>query len=215
MTYSDRKKIIEKIEKIRGTKVITYVVSTRPKINTMIEPSDLRVFFDHLNNGYFINKDIDLFIISNGGVSTVAWALVNLIREHSKKFSVLIPYNAFSCATSIAMGADDIIMTKLGTLGPVDPTVLNPFNPIIQNQIVGISVEDMAGYLNLFKEKFGIKDDNNLTKAFEKLATDIKPPALGNAYRNYIKCRDDAGKLLALHLDPEISFHRKKYYRKD
>ena len=203
MSYSERKKIIEKIEKIRGTKVFTYVISTRPKINTMIEPLDLRVVFDHLNDSSFQNQNIDIFLYSNGGVSTVAWALTNLIRENTKKFSVLVPYNAFSCATSIAIGADEIVMTKMGTLGPIDPTVTNPFNPIIENQLVGISVEDMAGYLNLFQDKFGIKEADNLTKAFEKLATDVRPLALGNAYRNYIKCRDDANKLLTLHLDPE------------
>ena len=203
MSYINRKKIIDKIEKIRGTKVLTYVISTRPQINTMVEPADLRVIFDHLNDESFQNQNIDLFIYSNGGVSTVAWALANLIRENTDKFSVLIPYNAFSCATSIAIGADEIVMTKMGSLGPIDPTVTNHFNPIIENQRVGISVEDMAGYLSLFQDKFEIKEADNLTKAFEILATDIRPLALGNAYRHYIKCRDDAKKLLTLHLDQE------------
>ena len=126
-----------------------------------------------------------------------------MIRSFATKFSILVPYNAFSCATSIALGADEIIMCKMGTLGPIDPTVSNEFNPVVNNRLVGISVEDMGGYLSLLKEKFGITDTDNLTKAFEMLAQDIRPLALGNAYRHYIKCRDDARKLLSLHLNPE------------
>lgn len=203
MTYEDRKKIIEEIEEIRKTKVLVYVTSTKPNIKSMIEPRDLRFFYDHLNDESFSGKDIDLFLYSNGGVSTVAWALTNLIRSFTKKFSVLVPYNAFSCATAIALGADEIVMSKMGTLGPIDPTVSNQFNPVINNTQVGISVEDMGGYISLLKEKFGISDTDNLTKAFSKLAGDIRPLALGNAYRHYVKCREDAKKLLSLHFDPE------------
>lgn len=197
MAYTERKEIIRKIEKLRDSKVVTYVISTRQNINTMIEPSDIRVLFDHLQK----NKKIDLFIYSNGGVSSVAWPLINLIREYTKDFSVLVPYNAFSCATSISIGADQIVMGKVGTLGPIDPKVFNEFNPIINNQPVGISVEDIAGFFGLIRDKFGIKKQQLLSKHFEQLSSDVRPLALGNAYRHYIKARDDAKKILSLHMD--------------
>lgn len=201
MSYQNRKEIIEKIEKIRGTKVITYVLSTRQNIRTMIEAPDLRQFFDHLKHGDVNGKKIDLFIYSNGGDSTVGWSLPNLIREYTDDFSVIIPFRAFSCATSISIGANRIIMTKMGTLGPIDPTVMNEFNPIINGQRAGISVEDVNGYVALVKEKFGIRRQKELAQLFDKLPTDVKPLALGNVYRHYQKSRDDARKLLSLHLD--------------
>lgn len=210
MSYNDRKDIIKRIEEIRNSKVITYVVSTRPNIKTMIQKGDLRIIFDHLNSEDVKDKNIDLFLYSNGGESIVAWPLCNLIREHSKKFSVLIPSNAFSCATSIALGADEIVMNKMGSLGPIDPTVSNLFNPIVNNQIVGISVEDVAGYKELASKKFGIKDSKNLTEILKVLAKDIRPLALGNAYRNYVKARDDAKKLLKLHMSFKDYFKIKK-----
>lgn len=196
MGYIQRKEIIEKIERIRGSKVVTYVISTRPSIRTMIEHQDVRIIFNHLKK----TSKLDLIIYSNGGVSTVAWPLVSLIKEFTNNFSVLVPFNAFSCATSIALGADEIIMGKMGTLGPIDPTVANQFNPIINNQLVGISVEDVAGFLDLIKEKFKIKRTKFVSKHFEQLAADIKPLALGNAYRHYIKAREDARKILELHM---------------
>lgn len=197
MPHAQRLEIIKKIEALRGSKVITYTVSTRDNINTMIDLRDIRIILDHLKK----SEKIDLFIYSNGGVSSVAWPLVNLIRGYAKEFSVLVPYNAFSCATSISLGADSIIMGKMGILGPVDPTVSNDFNPRINNQVIGISVEDVAGFLDLIKEKFRIKSQKYISKHFEQLTGDIRPLALGNAYRHYIKARDDAEKMLKLHMD--------------
>jgi len=94
-------------------------------------------------------------------------------------------------------------MHKAGILGPVDPSVANPFNPVINNRLTPISVEDVGGYLSLIQEKFDIKDQVNVTKGFEKLADEINPLALGNVYRHYLKSRDDIRKLLELHLDPK------------
>ena len=201
MSETKRIELINKIEEIRETKVITYITSDRPRIRNMMEESDIREFYQHIKKMGKSNK-IDLYLYSRGGVSTIAWALANLIREHYKDFSVLIPFRAFSCATSLAVGANRIIMHKAGFLGPVDPTVVSPFNPIIKNNLTPISVEDVGSYLSLIKDKFDIKDQINVTKGFEKLASEINPLALGNAYRHYLKSRDDIRKLLELHLDP-------------
>jgi len=202
MGYTERKQIIEKIERIRGSKVITYVVTTRPFLNTGMEIRDLREFYKHLEQ--FRDKktkQIDLLIYSPGGETIVGWALVNLIREFSEKFAVLVPYNAFSCATVVSIGADEIIMGKMGSLGPIDPQVINPFNPEKQNQPIPISVEDIGGFISLLRDKFEMRDEKLLAKLSERLATDIRPLALGYAYRQYIKARDDARKLLELHMD--------------
>lgn len=204
MGVAERKSIIEQIERLRNSKVITYVITSRPAINTMIQTADLREIYRHFEGDLNKKYDkIDLFIYSLGGESTTGWALVNLIREFTDDFSVLVPYHAFSCATSIALGANEIVMGKMGTLGPVDPKVSNEFNPKdSQGKSIQISVEDVSAYFSLLEDKVGINDEKSLAQLSETLATDIKPLALGNAYRHYLKARDDARKLLELHLDP-------------
>jgi hypothetical protein len=203
MGYAERKQIIEKIERLRGSKIITYAVTTRPFLNTGMEARDLREFYKHLEQFRDEKTEIiDLFIYSPGGETIVGWALVNLIREFSKKFGILVPYNAFSCATVVSIGADEIIMGKMGSLGPIDPQVINPFNPEKQNQPIPISVEDIGGFISLLRDKFEMRDEKLLAKLSERLATDIRPLALGYAYRQYIKAREDARKLLELHMDP-------------
>lgn len=62
------------------------------------------------------NKNIDLLIESNGGDGLAAWRLMSLLRGRFEKVSVLIPHSAYSAATMLALGGDEIIMGKYGTL---------------------------------------------------------------------------------------------------
>ncbi|HOI69959.1 MAG TPA: hypothetical protein PLN41_09455 [Methanothrix sp.] len=202
MGREERQKLISEIETLRCSKVITYMITTKPGVPSQIDTVDLREMYDHLLKIGKAEK-IDLVIYSLGGTATVAWALSNLIREFTEKFTVLVPSFAFSCATAIALGANNIIMGKMGTLGPVDPSVSNAFNPIIKNQKEPISVEDIGGYISLLRDKIDLRDEKNFTEVFSRLCVEVHPLALGNAYRHYIKARDDTRKLLELHMDPK------------
>ena len=192
---NERQQIIKEIEDLRGSRVITYITSDRPGITSMIDPKDLREIFDHLKD---IPEDtkIDLYIYSRGGNSVAAWALVNLIREHTKDFNVLVPYRAHSCATAIAIGSSEIVMGRMGELGPIDPTL----SAIVDNKKVDVSTEDLSSYITFLKEKFSIKRQKYTIQAFGQLAENVKPLLLGRAYRSYLKARDDSTKLLSLHL---------------
>jgi len=44
-------------------------------------------------------------------------------------FNVIIPFKALSCATLMALGADNILMTKMGQLSPIDPSIDSPLAP--------------------------------------------------------------------------------------
>lgn len=191
-----RQELIRKIETIRKSRVITYITSDRPGIFSMIDPADIREIFDHLQ-GIPEDSKIDLFIYSRGGKTITAWALVNLIREHTKDFNVLVPYKAHSCATAIAIGSNQVVMGRMAELGPVDPTL----TAIVDNKQMEISTEDLSSYVTFVKEKFGIKREQQTIKAFNQLAENVKPLLLGRAYRSYLKARDDATRLLRLHLD--------------
>ena len=154
---------------------------------------------------------IDLFLYSNGGDGTVPWRLVTLLREKASRFSVLVPFRAFSAATLTALGADSVVMHPMGILGPTDATVTNPFNPpdpMNPNQRIGISVEDVTAYLALVREDAGIRHDDEVVLAFNKLAEQVHPLALGHVKRSLSQSRLMAKKLLSLHMDPRKDEHR-------
>lgn len=188
MSREERKALIRKIEEKRKSKVITYVTSDRDNLQVHIMPDIVSIMHDHVIELSEAEKSkIDLFIYSRGGASDVPWTLVSMFREYCQKgsFSVLVPYRAHSAATVISLGADEIVMTKKGELGPIDATISNgPYNPTDGNTLnrLPVSVEDVTGYFALL-DRFGCERPDEKMKGFEQLTQKIHPLALGAVSR--------------------------------
>lgn len=205
--------LIQELEEARGSKVISFITSTRGGLDFPIAMDSIRKVFEHIKAfGSRRNKpQIDLFIHSNGGDGIVPWKLVTLIRDYCSQFSVIVPHRAFSAATLISLGADEIVMHPMGMLGPTDPTVTNPFNPqnpTNPNQLLGISVEDVSAYIKLVKDDFGITHEDELIQAVNILAQKVHPLALGNVKRFHSQSRMLAKKLLELHMKDGADDHK-------
>ncbi len=204
----DRKQLIQQLEQVRNSRVITYLTSDRQgPVNAQVAMDVIPVIGKQLQT---IGKtdNIDLLLYSTGGNTMVPWRLVSMIREYCNKFSVLIPYKAHSAATMIALGADEVVMSSLSELSPIDPSTANVFNPTDaqnpQNKIP-ISVEDVMAYFDLAKNKFGIKNDEELSRIFNKFVESnpqIHPLALGNVNRMHNLIRRLAESLLKSHQSP-------------
>jgi len=198
--------LIEKIQKIRGSKVITYLTSDRQgPPSARIAMDIVPIISSHLRQIGKVPR-IDLFLYSSGGDTMVPWRIVSMIREYCDEFCVLIPYKAHSAATMISLGADKILMSDLSELSPIDPSTSNVFNPEDPNHNkIPISVEDVMAYFDLAKNKFGIKDEEELAKIFTKFVDSnpqIHPLALGNVNRIHNLIRLLARRLLKSHKKP-------------
>jgi ClpP class serine protease len=201
----DKKQLIQQIESARKSRVIAYLTSDRQgPFNARIAPDIIPPISKQLQS---IGKvqNIDLFLYSAGGDTMVPWRLVSMIREYCDKFSVLVPYKAHSAATMIALGADEIVMSNLSELSPIDPSTANVFNPVDPanpQARIPISVEDVMAYFDLAKNKFGIKSDEDLSRVFTKFVEanpQIHPLALGNVNRIHNLIRMLAKRLLKSH----------------
>jgi hypothetical protein len=152
---------------------------------------------------------LDIFLCSNGGSGTVPWRMISLFREYARKVCVLLPYRAYSAATMLSIGADEIVMHPFAEMGPIDPTVSNDFNPVdpTQNRRLGISVEDVKAYISFIKTTVGIQHEDELVKAIEILAQKVHPLALGNVERFLSQSRMIAKKIMRTHMD-DLSSHK-------
>jgi len=114
-----RKELLERLEKIRGSKVIVYFSYT---------PLDDRILVPLYRELANIGKTdkIDLFLHSYGGAVDTPYKVVMLIREFCKNFSVIVPFSAKSAASMIVLGADEVVMGPISELGPIDPLVKHP-----------------------------------------------------------------------------------------
>jgi hypothetical protein len=99
-------------------------------------------------------------------------------------------------------------MTDLSELSPIDPSTANIFNPqdpLNPQNKIPISVEDVMAYFDLAKNKFGIKNDEDLAKIFIQFIESnpqIHPLALGNVNRIHNLIRILAKRLLKSHKSP-------------
>ena len=209
---SNRIEAIQNIEKARKSKVICYLTGDRQQFPTNIGEDVIPILFRHLEL-IGKQKNIDLFLYTRGGDMVVPISIVKLIRNYCDKFSILVPYRCHSAGTLICLGADEIVMTKLAELTPVDPTSNNhPFNPIgpnpanlMQQMMLPISVEDVRSYLDFAKEKLDAQDHqivdlySKMTSHAYQNGTHLHPLALGNVYRVQKMIKIITRKLLELH----------------
>jgi hypothetical protein len=212
----DKKSLIQQIEGLRKSRVITYLTSDRQGPPNARIATDIVPIISKQLRAIGKTQNIDLFLYSSGGDTMVPWRLVSMIREYCDKFSVLVPYKAHSAATMISLGADEIVMSDLSELSPIDPSTANVFNPsdpqTPQNKIP-ISVEDVMAYFDLAKNKFGIKSDVELAKIFNKFTESnpqIHPLALGNVNRIHNLIRLLAKQLLKSHKSPMSEIEMEK-----
>lgn len=211
MGLDARISIIKKIEKLRDSRVICCINGDRQcrfpilGMSTQISGEPHLDLYEHLAK-IGKTKKIDLVLYTRGGNIDAVWPMVNLIREFCDYFSVLVPFRAHSAGTLICLGANEIKMTKLAELSPIDPTTGNQFNPtdeVNPKTRKGISVEDVISYRDLAKEDFELKKEENIIQIFKYLTDKIEPLALGNVKRVHKLIRRLAKELLQLHFDED------------
>jgi hypothetical protein len=185
----DRIELYKKIEQERGSKLLVYITGDRPGMETQISPEVHDLFLNHLDR-FNLPKKITLYLYTRGGDTMAAWSLINLLRQFCDDYEVIVPSKARSSGTLICLGADNIIMTKQATLGPIDPSLnshLNPQNPTFpQNPQarVPVSVESIKGYFDYAKQELDIHDEGELAEIFLGLSEQIHPIVIGNVFRS-------------------------------
>ena len=212
MTRTKRLGLIKKIEEKRGSRVLAYFTGDRRGLATKISTEIFPMVHSHLSK--FGNQDkIDLYIYSTGGITIAGFALVNLIREFCKEFNTIIPFRALSTATLISLGANEIVMTKLGQLGPIDPSIEHALGPIAnipgrQAGLTTVNVEDVNAFFELAREEVGLKSEESMHGVFQTLANSVNPLVLGAVQRSREQIAFLAQMLMKHHIEDEEQIDR-------
>lgn len=194
--YRDRVESYRELEKEFGSNLLVYVTSDRPNMGAQIASDVIDCFIDHLDKIGPCEK-ISLFLYTRGGDTSAARNIVNLLRMYCDQLQVIVPHKAHSSGTIISLGANEVVMTKQATLGPIDPSLNTALNPrVVDGGIVPVSVEAVKGYLEFAKNELKIEDDNSLGSIFEKLTDFVHPLVLGEVYRSKAQIQMMAEKLL-------------------
>ncbi|MDD3452695.1 MAG: ATP-dependent Clp protease proteolytic subunit [Bacilli bacterium] len=116
---TELKSLISRYNKNRKTNLILYVSSFNPVLPCALEQKDF-YFLKDLLDSFEKGSDIDFYIETPGGNGVTAEEIVRYIRSEFNKISFVICGEAKSAGTILAMAGDEILMTKTGSLGPID-----------------------------------------------------------------------------------------------
>ena len=192
MSRERRKSLINELEELRGSRVLTYVTADRVPAGAQMAGDAVRVVYDHLRSMDNVDQ-LDVFIYSRGGDINVPWRIASALRRTAKTWNLLVPLAANSAATLLALGADEVVLGPQAELGPIDPQVTEqPGTPTQLN----VGVEDVMAYVKFVTERAGLSDQAALSAALAKLAERLDPVALGQIYRTHSHIREVAGQML-------------------
>jgi ClpP class serine protease len=123
---ASRQRLIAKIERKRGSRVIL-LVHREETMSLLGFPIaryiDINDSEQVLRAIHMTDSDVpvDLILHTPGGLVLAALQIARAIDRHKGKVTVFVPHYAMSGGTLIALAADEIIMSDHAVLGPVDP----------------------------------------------------------------------------------------------
>ena len=109
--------------------------------------------FDDLTAREYKSGALDVIVASSGGDIDAAYNLALLFRRFGKdKLTFIIPRWAKSAATLLVCAGDEILMTPIAELGPLDPqiTTMNP----LEQRVERFSPLHIESKLRLIREEF-------------------------------------------------------------
>ena len=121
-----RVRLIQSLEKKRGTRLITLIHRQESlsilgiPISRYINVEDSEAVLRAIR----LTPDdmpIDLVLHTPGGLVLAAEQIARALQKHKAKVTVFVPHYAMSGGTMIALAADEIVMDENAVLGPVDP----------------------------------------------------------------------------------------------
>jgi hypothetical protein len=127
----------------------------------------------------------------------VAWRIMTLVRQRVDEVSVMIPQSAYSAATLVALGADEIVMHPNGHLGPVDMQITMGGGG---GQPRTFSTEDISAFLDFVRDNLKITDQEHVRALFEITCKEVGSLGIGLTARSSKLAIDLGERLLALHM---------------
>lgn len=184
MSISSRVALYQQIEKLRKRPLIVYVTSTRAEAGGQMAADAIPEICDQIALLPPKCNKVDLLVVSNGGDSMVAWQTILMLRERVSEISVLVPQRAYSAATLLALGADEIVMHPFANLGPIDPQISAiRKDKDGRSERIRFSSEDMEGFLDFARDKVGLSDQAHMLEAFKLACADTGSLTIGFSMR--------------------------------
>jgi len=143
-----------------------------------IRKPDLLIIHDLICKKNF--ESLDVILQTPGGDIDAAFLIIKVLRKKAKQVNIIVPLYAKSAGTLMCLGADQILLTELSELGPLDTQIfeqqeggqsgytsaLNGFKALEQVQLHTIETLDIATKLILARSRMKISEAIHLAAEF-------------------------------------------------
>jgi hypothetical protein len=127
-------------------------------------------------------RRVFIFIKSDGGEGMAALRMTNILRHRADQVTALVPLDAASAATMLALGADEIQIGPLGYLSAVDTSIRHALSPIDHlNDRVSVSHDELVRVVRLWSEHGNASSDTG--NPWGKLYEHVHPLVIGSVDR--------------------------------
>jgi hypothetical protein len=206
MGLKERLAFYQKIEGHRSRPLLVYVTSKRDGVEAAMATDALPYLIDQLSLIPADATQLDFLIVSLGGDPMVAWRIMSLIRERVDNVSVLIPQSAYSAATLLALGANEIVMHPNSHLGPVDMQITT----FSEGRRRLFSTEDISAFLDFVRDNLSITDQRHLRRLFEITCKEVGTLGVGFTARSSKLAVSLGERLVGMHLTDDASGTKRK-----
>jgi hypothetical protein len=125
-------------------------------------------------------RQITLFIKSDGGSGQASLMMVNLLRQFTDRLVAVVPLECQSAATMLALGADEIQMGPLAHLSAVDTSLAHALSPLDRdNERVSVSQDELMRLVGLWQKEVG----RNMVNPYQAIFPYIHPLVIGAVHR--------------------------------
>lgn len=135
---------ISELENVRNHPVICYVANIMHSGgNNSIDYSDDLPFKEMVATIPIVEKEIDVVLITPGGLAAQVNNFVNVLRPRFDKVTFILLDMAMSAGSIFIMSGDDIIMSADSKFGPIDPQIPNKEGRFVPAQSILLAIRDI------------------------------------------------------------------------
>ena len=196
--YAQTAPLVERLEQVLGGPFISYWVSSKASMR-----HDDVAALDHILRHIRATAGDErqrmfLFIRSDGGQGTAALRMINILRHWTDELTALVPFEAASAATMLALGADEIHIGPLGFLSAVDTSIRHALSPLDHvNTGVSVSHDELVRVVRLWREQGG--EGNPWAKLYDY----VHPLVIGSVDRASSLSIKLCTEILSYHFDDQ------------
>ncbi|MCZ7643778.1 MAG: hypothetical protein M5U26_00605 [Planctomycetota bacterium] len=169
--FQETQRVVERIGKRLGGPFIAYWNNPRGAVchNDVVA---LYRLLEQLGK----SRRVYLFVKSSGGNGQASLRFVSLLREYFKEVHALVPLEAESAATMIALGANAIHMGPMSYLTAVDTSLTHDLSPIDRdNERVSVSLDELKRVIRLWQQE----KDQTASNPYKSLFEYVHPLVIG------------------------------------